>query len=262
MNFKVATWNVNSLRVRLPQVLTWLDQEKPDVLALQEIKITDADFPLQAFQDAGYASTFSGQKTYNGVAVISRQRAIDVITHFPDWEDPQRRILGVTIGDIRILNVYIPNGERVGSEKYEYKLRWLKRLESFIKAEFEKYARLIVLGDFNIAPDELDVYDPAAWEGQVLFSQPERMAFKALLDIGFKDCFRCLSPVEKQFSWWDYRVNAFKRNMGLRIDHILADQSFSLKCYQSYVDKIPRSWERPSDHAPVVALFNVDETFF
>ena len=255
--FKIATWNVNSLRVRLPQVLTWLNDVKPDVLALQELKLPDTDFPLEVIQEAGYLAVVSGQKTYNGVAILSRQPAKDIIIDIPNLEDPQRRVLGVSIGDIRIMNLYVPNGESVTSAKYQYKLNWLNQLDVFLKQELIKHPKLIVLGDFNIAPDEIDVHDPNLWDGQVLFSQPEREALHELLQMGFSDRFRQLNPSEKNFTWWDYRMNAFKRNMGLRIDHILASKTLSNDCVKCYIDKAPRAWDRPSDHAPVVAEFNV-----
>lgn len=258
--FKIATWNVNSLRVRLPHVLEWLNTTKPDVLALQETKLIDADFPLLAIQEAGYSAIFSGQKTYNGVAIlvnkeIQRENVTDVFTDIPELIDPQRRVLGALLGDIRVLNVYVPNGERVTSEKYQYKLAWLKKVDAFLKNELIKHPKVIVLGDFNIAPDEIDVYDPQFWNGQVLFSQPERHAFKEILQAGFADCFRQVNPEVKNYSWWDYRLNAYKRNLGLRIDHILASRTLASSCAKCYIDKIPRAWERPSDHAPVVAEF-------
>lgn len=253
--FKIATWNVNSLRVRLPHVLTWLDEVKPDLLALQEIKLPDEEFPISAFQEAGYLSAFSGQKTYNGMAILSRQEMTNTIKDIPELQDHQRRVLGITVGDIRVLNIYVPNGDNVFSEKYQYKLNWLNKLDGFLKTELNIYSKLIVLGDFNIAPENIDVHDPKRWEGQVLFSEPERQAFKDMLHVGLKDCFRQLHPDEAAYSWWDYRMNAFKRNMGLRIDHILANTSFANTCVSCYIDNKPRAWERPSDHAPVIAEF-------
>lgn len=255
MTFKIATWNVNSLRVRLPHVLTWLNDVKPDVLALQETKTIDEDFPFEAIREAGYKAVFAGQKTYNGVAILSRADLTEVVTDFPGLDDHQRRILGVTVGQMRILNLYVPNGKSVGSLKYEYKLNWLKHLDIFLKQELKKYPSLFVVGDFNIAPETIDVHDPKQWEGQVLFSEPERRAFREMLQVGFEDCFRSLHPLEQQYSWWDYRLNAFKRNRGLRIDHILASKAIASQCINCYVDKAPRAWERPSDHAPVVAEF-------
>lgn len=252
---KIATWNVNSLRVRLPQVLDWLATEKPDVLALQETKLPDEDFFQDEIQKAGYQVVFSGQKTYNGVAILSRKDARDVIKDVPELHDPQRRVLVATLGDVRIINLYVPNGESVGSEKYQYKLNWLHHLDLFLRKEIKKHNKVIILGDFNIAPAEIDVHDPAAWEGQVLFSQKERAAFQAMLDLGFKDCFRLGPQPEQSFSWWDYRMNAFKRNRGLRIDHILATDALAAQCKRCYIDTAPRKNERPSDHAVVVAEF-------
>ena len=255
MSFKIATWNVNSLRVRLPHVLAWLEAEKPDVLALQEIKLQDADFPHEAIQAAGYVAAVSGQKTYNGVAVLSRIASTDMITDIPDLDDHQRRILAVTVNDMRVINLYIPNGESVASEKYQYKLNWLNKLTAFLKTELKKYPKPIILGDFNIAPAAIDVHDPAMWEGHVLFSDLERKAFQEILAVGFADCFRQLKPTDQSYSWWDYRMNGFKRNLGLRIDHILASQALMAVCQSCHIDKAPRALERPSDHAPVVAEF-------
>lgn len=253
---KIATWNVNSLRVRLPHVLSWLQEVKPDVLALQEIKMTDVDFPFEAIEAAGYHAVVSGQKTYNGVAIFSKEPPRHVIKDIPGLDDPQRRVLFTEIGDIAVLNLYVPNGESVDSPKYQYKLGWLHQLDLFLKKDLKKHPHLVVLGDFNIAPDEIDAHDPKQWEGQVLFSLPERKAFKEMLAVGFVDCFRSCHPDEKAFSWWDYRLNAFKRNMGMRIDHILASDQLASKCIDCFIDKTPRTWERPSDHAPVVAVFS------
>lgn len=258
MTFKIATWNVNSLRVRLPHVLQWLEQHQPDVLALQETKLIDADFPFAAINEAGYTTIYSGQKTYNGVALLSKAKIIDVATDIPGFEDPQRRILNATIQNIRILNLYVPNGESTTSPKYTYKLNWLEKMHTYINEELKKYPHMIILGDFNIAPESIDVHDPVYWENKVLFSQPERAAFQKILQLGFYDCFRQLHPEEKIFSWWDYRLNAFKRNLGLRIDHLLASASLMQKCSQVYIDKNPRSLERPSDHTPVIAEFEND----
>jgi len=255
---KIATWNVNSLRVRLPHVLQWLADKQPDILALQETKLTDPDFPFAELKQAGYECVFSGQPTYNGVAILSRNPGVDVVTAIPELEDPQRRVLGITYGDIRILNVYIPNGESLVSAKYEYKLNWLLHLERYLERELPKYSKFIILGDFNIAPEEMDVHDPQSWAGQVLFSDKERAAFQSMLKLGFNDCFRLHEQAEKSFSWWDYRMNAFKRNRGVRIDHILASTGLAEKCVNCYIDKDPRGWERPSDHTPVVAEFHKD----
>lgn len=255
--FKIATWNVNSLRVRLQHVLTWINDVKPDVLALQETKLPDTDFPMDAIHSADYVAIFSGQKAYNGVAILSRKKIRDIITDIPGLEDAQRRVLGITVGDTRILNLYVPNGQSIFSEKYQYKLNWLQKLDLFLRDELKKYPKMLVLGDFNIAPEEIDVHDPKTWEGQVLFSDPERQAFRDMLQIGFHDVYRKLIPEEKNFSWWDYRLNAFKRNRGLRIDHILASTALSSVCLRCYIDKTPRQWERPSDHAPVIAEFDI-----
>jgi exodeoxyribonuclease-3 len=255
-SFKIATWNVNSLRVRLPQVLNWLADAQPDVLALQETKLIDADFPIEAIQQAGYQVIFSGQKTYNGMAILSRRPATNIITGFPDYEDPQRRLLAAVIDDIRIVNLYIPNGDNIHSEKYQYKLAWLKQLDVFLKNELQGHSQIIVLGDFNIAPDDIDVHDPKQWAGKVLFSEPERNAFRDMLQVGFIDTFRQLNPAEKVFSWWDYRMNAFKRNVGLRIDHVLSSHALASQCVKCYIDKLPRTHERPSDHAPVIAEYH------
>ena len=255
---KIATWNVNSLRVRLPQVLQWLAAVQPDVLAIQETKTVDEQFPLAALQDAGYTAVFAGQKTYNGVAILSRLPACEIVTDLPGLDDPQRRVLGATIGNIRVLNLYVPNGQAVGSDKYAYKLAWLDRLAVFLETELARYPRFVMLGDFNIAPDDRDVHDPAAWAGQVLCSEPERTAFRRLLDLGLQDTFRQFSQEDRTFSWWDYRAAAFRRNLGLRIDHILASPALAAACTACRVDKAPRSWDRPSDHAPVVAEFAID----
>lgn len=256
-NFKIATWNVNSLRVRMPHIVKWLQEVKPDVLALQETKLCDADFPISDIESLGYNVAFSGQKTYNGVAIISRDKIENTIVTLPGSEDVQRRVLGVTTGGIRVLNLYVPNGEHVTSEKYNYKLSWLQHLHSFLSTEIKNHSKMIILGDFNIAPEEIDVHNPAQWIGQVLFSEPERQAFRTILKAGFQDCFRKLAPQDKQFSWWDYRLNAFKRNIGLRIDHILASEQLANSCINCSIDKGPRAWERPSDHTPVIAEFQL-----
>lgn len=255
MTFSIATWNVNSLRVRLPHVQTWLTTNKPDVLALQEIKLTEADFPHEAIQAAGYQALVSGQRTYNGVAILSRTPATDVITDIPGLEDHQRRVLAATIDGVRVINLYVPNGESVNSEKYQYKLNWLKYLDLWLKAEMKHHAKLVVVGDFNIAPSDIDVYNTKAWEGQVLFSAPERKAFQAMLDLGLFDVFRTLHPSLQAYSWWDYRMNAYKRKMGLRIDHILSTEAMMHACERCVIDEGPRGLERPSDHAPVAARF-------
>jgi len=252
---KIATWNVNSLNVRLPHVLEWLDVHEPDVLVLQEIKQITEVFPTEAFTEAGYRSVASGQKTYNGVATLCREEPLDQITDFPGFDDPQRRILATTIAGVRVVDLYVPNGQAVGSEKYQYKLSWLGALHDFLKAELEKHSNLVVLGDFNIAPQDRDVYDPEKWGEEVLCSPPERHALQALLKLGLHDVFRQFDQAEKSFSWWDYRAAGFRRNAGLRIDLILASSDMAESCQASYIDREPRTWERPSDHAPVVAEF-------
>jgi exodeoxyribonuclease-3 len=254
---KIATWNINSLRVRLPQVLTWLATEQPDILALQELKMPTEDFPFDALRSAGYEALVNGQKTYNGVALLYRTGgAENSVIEIPGWEDMQRRVLAATFNTVRVINLYVPNGESVTSPKYQYKLEWLTHLKHFLAAELKQFSQVIVLGDFNIAPENSDVYDPIDWAGNVLFSEKERAALHDMLNLGFKDCFRLMPQPEKSFSWWDYRLNSFKRNRGLRIDHIFASTALASRCKQCYIDKIPRGWERPTDHAPVVAEFS------
>ena len=252
---KIATWNVNSMKVRLPHVLEWLDANNPDVLVLQEIKQVTEAFPAEALAEVGYASIANGQKTYNGVAVISRSPAADPVLEFPNFDDPQRRVLAVTIDDVRVVDLYIPNGSEVGSDKYDYKLRWLATLRDFLDDELSRHEKLVVLGDFNIAPADEDVHDAEKWGDAILCSPKERAALKELTALGLTDVFRSFDQPEKSFSWWDYRAAGFRRNAGLRIDLILASDAMSQCCNASYVDKEPRAWERPSDHAPVVAEF-------
>jgi exodeoxyribonuclease-3 len=254
---KIATWNVNSLNVRLPHVLEWLAANEPDVLVLQEIKQVTEAFPLDAFTEAGYKSVASGQKTYNGVATISREEPLDSITDFPGFDDPQRRILATTINGVRVVDLYVPNGQAVGSEKYEYKLSWLEALRKFLKVELESHKNLVVLGDFNIAPEDRDVYDAEKWGDAILCSPREREALGELFKLGMSDVFRQFDQAEKNFSWWDYRAAGFRRNAGLRIDLILASAAMAEACQTSYIDKEPRTWERPSDHTPVIAEFAI-----
>ncbi len=256
---KIACWNVNSLNVRLPHVLTLLEQERPDVIALQETKVTDSNFPIETIQAAGYHATFAGQKTYNGVAILSRRQAADVITDLPDMDDPQRRLLTASIDSIRIVNVYIPNGQVVGSEKYAYKFRWLHAFRNYLETELAAHDRLVVLGDFNIAPADQDVHDPDRWRGKIMCSPAEREWFHALLDSesqgsGLIDAVRFTHPNEQIYSWWDYRMNAFRRQWGIRIDHILTTPA--MQPLASGVATDYRALERPSDHAPVWATFN------
>jgi exodeoxyribonuclease-3 len=248
---KLATWNVNSLKVRLPHLLEWLAANPVEVVCLQETKQQDADFPHAELQAAGYHSVFSGQKTYNGVAILSREPISDVQYGIPDFEDEQKRVIAATVGGIRVVCVYIPNGQEVGSDKYQYKLKWLGALTAWLKVELARHPKLALLGDYNIAPEDRDVYDPVAWKGNVLVSDPERAAFQGMLQLGLVDTFRMFEQEEKSYSWWDYRMMAFRRNMGLRIDHILV--SSGLQCKGCHIDKAPRKLERPSDHTPVVA---------
>ena len=250
---KLAAWNVNSLNVRLPHVTEWLKSHQPDVLCLQELKMEDAKFPLAAFEDIGYNAVFNGQKTYNGVSILSRTRPEDVSKDIPGYEDPQKRVIAATVGGIRIVCAYIPNGQAVASEKYQYKLQWLAAMQAYMRDTIATYGDVALLGDYNIAPDDRDVHDPKIWEGQVLCSVPERDAFRAFIALGLVDSFRLFEQAEKSFSWWDYRMNGFKRNLGLRIDHILLTPGLAGRCVSSIIDVDPRKQDRPSDHAPVVA---------
>ncbi|MBL1143012.1 MAG: exodeoxyribonuclease III [Proteobacteria bacterium] len=255
--FKIATWNVNSLKVRLPHVLQWLESERPDVLALQETKSIDENFPLEEINQAGYQVSYIGQKTYNGVATLCKSPIEIIATSLPDYDDEQRRVLAIKNSGVTVLNLYVPNGSEVDSDKYRYKLKWFSKLHPFIKQLQEDNDRLIILGDFNIAPEDQDVHDPKEWEGSVLVSSAERNEFNKLLSHGLKDCFRLFDQDEKSFSWWDYRAAAFRRGRGMRIDHILASESLSGSCHACYIDKEPRKLERPSDHTPVVAEFDL-----
>lgn len=251
---KLASWNVNSIRQRLAHVVDWLNTNEPDVLALQEIKTEAATFPLAEIEATGYRCVLSGQKAYNGVALVSRDEAVDVSTGIPDFEDEQRRVIAATYGDTRVINVYVPNGQSVGSDKYRYKLDWLDALTAYVAIELKRYPRLAIVGDFNIAPDDRDVHDPDLWRDKVLCSGPERDRLQALLALGLKDSFRLFDQPEKSFSWWDYRMMGFRRNHGLRIDLILASNALAETCRASTIDVAPRKLDKPSDHAPVVAL--------
>ena len=252
---KIATWNVNSMNVRKPHVIEWLQAHEPDVLVLQEIKQVTEKFPTDDLKALGYHSIASGQKTYNGVAVISRTQASDPVFNFPDLEDPQRRVLASTVNGVRIIDLYIPNGSEVGSEKYDYKFGWLASLKRFLEAELKQHEKLVVLGDFNIAPADADVHDPEKWGEAILCSPKERAALGELIGLGLTDVFRKFEHPDKTFSWWDYRAAGFRRNAGLRIDLILTSAAMTEACTASYIDKEPRAWERPSDHTPVVAEF-------
>lgn len=255
--FSIATWNVNSLRVRLPHVLDWLAANGPDVLALQETKLTDDLFPVEQFTQAGYHALFSGQKTYNGVAILARSPLQTVATALPGYEDPQKRVLCATVGHVSILNLYVPNGSEVGSDKYNYKLEWLSHLQTYTRSLLTQNRHCVLLGDFNIAPADEDVYDPEEWRGLVLCSEPERQHFSGLIQAGLADCFRLFPQAEKSYTWWDYRAAGFRRNRGLRIDHILADTALARLCKGCRIDIMPRKLEQPSDHAPVIAEFDI-----
>lgn len=250
---RLATWNVNSLKVRLPHVLDWLAAQQPDALCLQETKLEDKAFPTAEIEAAGYQVVFCGQKTYNGVALLAKQSPGDVQTGIPGFADEQKRVIAATVGAVRVVCVYVPNGQAVGSDKYDYKLRWLAALTDWLRAEMARHPQLAVLGDYNIAPEDRDVHDPAAWKDQVLCSEAERAAFRRLEALGLSDAFRRFGQPEKSYSWWDYRMMAFRRNMGLRIDHILLSPTLANACTACSIDKAPRKLERPSDHAPVIA---------
>jgi exodeoxyribonuclease-3 len=254
---KLATWNVNSIRVRLPQALEWLDASQADIVGLQEIKTLSEDFPAGDFEDMGYQVIANGQKTYNGVALLSKLPATDVITEIPGLDDPQRRVLAATISGVRVINLYVPNGQAVDSEKFVYKMAWLDALYRWLDKELSRHEKLVVMGDFNIAPEDRDVHDPKAWEGSVHVSPQERQALQQLQALGLQDTFRLFEQPAKSFSWWDYRRGAFRRNAGLRIDLILASPGLAAHCVGCATDVEPRTWERPSDHAPVVARFDI-----
>jgi exodeoxyribonuclease-3 len=256
MALKIATWNVNSLRVRLGQVVDWLATEQPDVLALQETKAKDEDFPVAELAMLGYRAAFSGQAGYNGVALLSRQAPTDVTTGIPGFPDPQRRVLAATFGELHVVNLYVPNGQSIESDKYRYKLDWLAALRAELARVLARHTHCVVLGDFNIAPEDRDVYDPAAWVGRVLCSGPERASLRAILALGFDDMFRLFPQPPASYSWWDYRAGAFRRNRGLRIDLILASAALRRRCLGCRIDVAPRRWSQPSDHAPVVAEFD------
>lgn len=251
-----ATWNVNSLKVRLPHLLAWLETVKPDVVGLQETKLVDDVFPAAELEAAGYHCAFSGQKTYNGVAILAREPITDVVAGIPGFTDEQRRVICGTVGALRFLNLYVPNGQAVDSDKYLYKLDWLHAIEKYCADELRAHDSFAVVGDFNIAPDDRDVHDPDSWRGQVLCSEPERDAFARLTALGLIDTYRLFNEGDGVYSWWDYRQGAFRRNRGLRIDHILASGKLAERCMGVSVDIEPRTWDRPSDHAPVVARFS------
>jgi exodeoxyribonuclease-3 len=254
---RIATWNVNSLRVRLPQLLEWLAGANADVVALQETKLTDDAFPAAELQAAGFHSVWSGQKTYNGVALLARAEPTAVLRDMPGLDDPQRRVLAATVAGVRVIDLYVPNGQSVGSDKFFYKLGWLRSLREWLRSELAAHPLLLVLGDFNIAPEDRDVHDPAAWAGSVLVSAEERAALRDALALGLVDVFRKFEQPPQSFSWWDYRAGAFRRNQGLRIDLLLASGALAERCSACDIDVAPRRSERASDHTPVIGTFDI-----
>ncbi len=253
---KLATWNVNSLAVRLPQLLDWLNQHQPDAICLQETKLTDDKFPNQALAAAGYRAEWFGQKTYNGVALLTRAGSVagatDVVKNIPGFDDAQARVITASVAGIRLIGAYIPNGQAPGTDKFDYKMRWLGALREWVAVELSRHPKLVLVGDYNIAPEDRDVYDPIAWAGQILCTPEERAHFRGLIEIGLIDAFRLFEQPPKSWSWWDYRMLAFRKNQGLRIDHILVSEALKSSVTACMIDKLPRKNERPSDHAPVV----------
>ncbi len=256
---RIATWNVNSLRVRIPQLTQWLVESPPDVIALQETKVPDDGFPHEAVQALGYQCVISGQKSYNGVALLSKLPMTDVVLGMPGYNDDQKRVIAATIGGVRIIDVYVPNGQAVDSPKYQYKLLWLQTLRAYLRDELGRHDKVLVLGDYNIAPEDRDVHDPQAWIGKVHVSEAERAELRALTGLGLVDIYRRFEQPEHSYSWWDYRMSGFRRNLGLRIDLLLASAALAELCDACHIDKTPRSWERPSDHAPVIGCFKIPE---
>jgi len=253
---KIATWNVNSLKVRLPHLLQWLQSSPVDVLCIQETKLTDDKFPVAEIEAAGYQVAFSGQKTYNGVAILSKQPLADVVRNNPHFPDEQQRLLAATVDGVRVICAYVPNGQAVGSDKYAYKLAWFDALRTWVAEEMARHPQFAILGDYNIAPEDRDVHDPAEWAGQIHCSDQEREALRALGGLGLVDAFRLFEQPDKQYSWWDYRQLAFRRNRGLRIDHILLSKALAQRCTACTIDREPRKWEQPSDHTPVIATLD------
>ncbi len=254
---RIATWNVNSLRVRMDHLRRWLADNAVDAIALQELKLADEHFPRAGLEAMGLHALCYGQKTYNGVAILSRTQALECAFGIPEDADPQRRVIAAGVGPIRLVNVYVPNGQAVGSEKYTYKLAWLERLRAYLAALLAANEYLLVVGDFNIAPEDRDVHDPAAWEGSVHVSAAEREALGRITALGLSDLFRRFDQPKNAWSWWDYRMNAFRRDLGLRIDLMLASPALAERCTACTIDRAPRTWERPSDHAPVTAAFDI-----
>ena len=249
---KLATWNVNSLAVRLPQLLDWLAAHPVDAIVLQETKLTDDKFPHAEIAAAGYTAAWFGQKTYNGVALLTRSAAQDIVRNIPNFDDPSARVIAGTVDGVRVIGGYFPNGQAPDSEKFAYKMRWLEALREWLASELMAHPQLVLMGDFNIAPDDRDVYDPVAWAGQIHCTEEERAHFRALLGLGLHDAFRLFDQPPRSWSWWDYRNLAFRKNQGLRIDHILVSASLHTRVQACMIDKAPRKNERPSDHAPVV----------
>lgn len=249
---KLATWNVNSLAVRLPQLLDWLSANPVDAIVLQETKLSDDKFPHAEIEAAGYAVKWFGQKTYNGVALVSRSEAGDIVRNIPGFDDAQARVIAGTVDGVRVVGAYFPNGQAPDSDKFAYKMRWLQALRDWVHDELQRHAQLVLLGDFNIAPDDRDVHDPVAWAGQIHCTPEERGHFQGLVDLGLVDAFRLFEQPPKSWSWWDYRNLAFRKNQGLRIDHILVSQALQPRVTACSIDKAPRRNERPSDHAPVL----------
>ncbi len=254
---KIASWNVNSLKVRLPHLLDWLAEAQPDVVCLQELKLEDQNFPRAEIEAAGYHAAFAGQKTYNGVALLAKAPIGEVTVGNPLFADEQKRLISGTVDGIRVVCAYMPNGQEVGCDKYDYKLRWLAALADWLSSELQAYPRLALCGDYNIAPDERDVHDPQRWQDCILVSEPERAAFRRFIELGLVDSFRLFAQPEKTFSWWDYRMLGFQKNQGLRIDHILLSAPLAAQCTAAGIDRAPRKRERPSDHAPVWASLTV-----
>lgn len=246
----IATFNVNSVKARITNLLAWLDDARPDIVLLQELKCVDEAFPAMEIEERGYNIATHGQKTYNGVAILARVEPANVVRGIPGFGDLQKRVLAADVGGVRVVSVYCPNGQSVGSDKYAYKLRWFEALAEWLAAELAGCADIAVLGDYNVAPEDRDVHDPEAWRGQVLVSDDERAAFDRLRALGFADAFRLFEQPEKSYSWWDYRMAAFRRNLGLRIDHVLLSPSLAPRCRACVIDIEPRKLERPSDHAP------------
>ena len=251
---KLVTWNINSLNVRLPRLLDWLAANLPDVVCLQETKLEDAKFPVAALEEAGYASHYTGQKTYNGVAILARHglAVSGVAAGVDGFIDEQKRLIAATVGGIRVISAYVPNGQSVDSDKYRYKLAWCDAVAKHLHSALKHHPALAIAGDFNVAPEDRDVHDPAAWAGQVLCSEPERAAFREFIDAGLVDSFRLFDQPPKTFSWWDYRMLAFPKNNGLRIDHILLSPPLAARCTSSRIDRNARKGEKPSDHAPAI----------